>query len=110
MPILEAATNGVVEIVEAILKGFPVAIHDTNADGKNVVLLAVENRQLHLYNFLLKWKVNKYSIFSKTDKDGNNALHLAARLGKDRPWLTPGVILQMQWEIKWYEVRRNNQF
>ncbi|KAH6799639.1 hypothetical protein C2S51_036123 [Perilla frutescens var. frutescens] len=107
-PILTAARNGVTEMVEAILKCFPVAIHDTNADGKNVVLLAVENRHLHLYKFLLKWKVNKFSIFSQTDKDGNSALHLAARLGKDRPWLTPGVILQMQWEIKWYEFVKNS--
>ncbi|XP_068636204.1 ankyrin repeat-containing protein ITN1-like, partial [Aristolochia californica] len=35
--------------------------------------------------------------------DGNSALHLAAALGKNRPWIIPGAALQMQWEIKWFK-------
>ncbi|KAH6796587.1 hypothetical protein C2S52_021141 [Perilla frutescens var. hirtella] len=107
-PILVAARNGVVEIVEGILRLFPVAIHDVNNDNKNVVLLAVEHRQPHVYKFLDDRKIMKETIFRKTDKDGNSALHLAARLGEYRPWLIPGAALQMQWEIKWYEFVKNS--
>ncbi|CAI9107769.1 OLC1v1007207C2 [Oldenlandia corymbosa var. corymbosa] len=103
-PILIAAKNGVAEMVEKILQLFPVAIHDLNSDKKNIVLLAVENRQPHVYKLLLNMKIMKDSIFRKIDKDGNSALHLAAKLGEHRPWLIPGAALQMQWEIKWYEV------
>lgn len=103
-PILIAAKNGVTEMVEKILELFPVAIHDLNAQKKNIVLLAVENRQPHVYQLLLKKKIMKESVFCQVDKDGNSALHLAANLGEYKPWLIPGAALQMQWEIKWYEV------
>ncbi|KAL5863954.1 hypothetical protein ACOSQ3_001468 [Xanthoceras sorbifolium] len=102
-PILIAAKNGITEIVGKILEDFPVAIHDMNYQKKNVVLLAVENRQPHVYQLLLKKTNMKESVFRKVDHEGNSALHLAARLGEHKPWLIPGAALQMQWEIKWYE-------
>ncbi|KAK2648408.1 hypothetical protein Ddye_015897 [Dipteronia dyeriana] len=102
-PILIAAKNGITEIVEKILENFPVALHDINYQKKNVVLLAVESRQPHVYQLLLKMTNKKESVFRKVDHEGNSALHLAARLGDHKPWLIPGTALQMQWEIKWYE-------
>ncbi|KAE8009772.1 hypothetical protein FH972_006188 [Carpinus fangiana] len=102
-PILIAAKNGITEIVEKILERFPVAIHDRNVENKNIVLLAVENRQPHVYQLLLKRNILKDSVFRVVDNEGNSALHLAAKLGDYKPWLIPGAALQMQWEIKWYE-------
>ncbi|CAB4291644.1 unnamed protein product [Prunus armeniaca] len=107
-PILIAAKSGVTEMVEKILELFPVAIHDTNTEKKNVVLLAVENRQPHVYQLLLKRSVLKDSVFGKVDDQGNSALHLAAKLEEHKPWLIPGAALQMQWEIKWYEYVKNS--
>ncbi|BFG43097.1 hypothetical protein CerSpe_293710 [Prunus speciosa] len=107
-PILIAAKSGVTEMVEKILELFPVAIHDTNTEKKNVVLLAVENRQPHVYQHLLKRNVLKDIVFSKVDDQGNSALHLAAKLEEHKPWLIPGAALQMQWEIKWYEFVKNS--
>ena len=103
-PILIAAKTGVAEIVEKILDEYPVAIQDLDINGKNVVLLAVENRQPHVYKLLVNRKLLKESVFRQVDKYGNSALHLAAQLGEHKPWLIPGSALQMQWEIKWYEV------
>ncbi|XP_030507434.2 uncharacterized protein LOC115722375 [Cannabis sativa] len=102
-PILIAAKMGVSEMIEKILEEFPVAIQDVDSDNKNVVLLAVENRQSHVYNLLLHSNILKESVFRQLDKDGNSALHLAAECKEQRPWLIPGVALQMQWEIKWYK-------
>ncbi|KAK6937566.1 Ankyrin repeat, partial [Dillenia turbinata] len=103
-PILVAAKNGILEIVERILLHFPVAIHDMNSKNKNIVLLAVENPQPHLYKFLLKnANIPRDSMFLKVDNDGNSALHLAGMLGDYRPWRIPGAALQMQWEIKRYQ-------
>nr|XP_048323049.1 uncharacterized protein LOC125420435 [Ziziphus jujuba var. spinosa] len=96
--------NGVTEMVEKILELFPVAVHDMNAEKKNIVLLAVLNRQPHVYKLLLKRNILRDGVFRKLDKDGNSALHLAATLGDYKPWLIPGAALQMQWEIKWYEL------
>ncbi|GMY16800.1 ankyrin repeat and protein kinase domain-containing protein 1 [Fagus crenata] len=89
-PILIAAKNGITEIVEEILELFPVAIHDMNEHKKNIVLLAVENRQPH-------------SVFRRVDHKGNSALHLSAKLGDHKPWLIPGAAFKIQWEIKWHE-------
>ncbi|KAG2694541.1 hypothetical protein I3760_08G150300 [Carya illinoinensis] len=102
--ILIAARNGISEMVEKILELLPVAIHDVNADNKNVVLVAVENRQPHIYQLLLRRNILiRDSVFRVVDNDGNSAFHLAAKLGAYKPWLIPGEALQMQWEMKWYE-------
>ncbi|KAL4639375.1 hypothetical protein ACB092_03G213000 [Castanea dentata] len=101
--ILAAARNGITEMVEEILDKFPMAIHDDTDEGKNIALLAVENRQPKIYQLLLKRELLTETMLQKVDKDKNNALHLAAKLGKNKPWLIPGAALQMQWEIKWYE-------
>ena len=94
--------------MDKILTRFPVAIYDTNTENKNALLLAVQNRHLQVYKLLLKRFPRKSVIFQKVDKNGNTALHYAA-MYKDnqnlKPWLVPGAALQMQWEIKWYEVR-----
>nr|KYP40681.1 Ankyrin-2 [Cajanus cajan] len=100
-PILIAARNGVTEMVDKIIDLIPVAVHDIDAMKKNIVLLAVENRQTYLYDFLRK-KNLKESIFGAVDREGNSVLHLAAKLGDYKPWLIPGEALQMHWEIKWY--------
>ncbi|KAK8510932.1 hypothetical protein V6N13_091259 [Hibiscus sabdariffa] len=103
-PFLIAAKMGVTEMVESILEKFPVSIQDSDANGKNVLLLAVENRQTHTFQFLVNRKTPLHeSVFRKWDDQGNNALHLAAKYGEYRPWLIPGSALQMQWELKWYK-------
>ncbi|KAJ9696062.1 hypothetical protein PVL29_008358 [Vitis rotundifolia] len=107
-PILIAAKNGIVEMVERILELFPVAIHDMNSEKKNIILLAVENRQTSVYALLLKREILKDSIFHVVDHEGNSALHLAAKLNDRHPWRIPGAALQMQWEIKWYEYVKNS--
>lgn len=105
-PILFAAKYGITEIVDKILQLLPIAIHDTDKDKKNIVLLAVENRHPDLYQFLLKLKnFARESAFREVDKDGNSALHLAAKHGDYEPWRIPGAALQMQCEIKWHKVR-----
>ncbi|GMN74063.1 hypothetical protein TIFTF001_054377 [Ficus carica] len=104
---LTAARNGITEMVVAFLRKFPVAVNDLDADKKNVVLIAVETRQLKLYKKLLDYKSPihvKDNAFRVVDIHGNGALHLAAEFGKNQePWLIPGEALQMQWEIKWYK-------
>ncbi|PRQ38397.1 putative ankyrin repeat-containing domain, PGG domain-containing protein [Rosa chinensis] len=107
-PVLIAAKMGITEMVEKILDKFPVAIQDVDSDNKNVILLAVENRQPHVYNLLQKREILKESLFRQLDNEGNSALHLAATCGQYRPWLIPGAALQMQWEIKWYKFVKNS--
>ena len=102
-PVLLAARNGITEMVEQILEDFPLAINDQSG-GRNIVLWAVKNRQPRVLQLLLKHDFVKRKLIHEVDTEKNNALHLAAKIGEKKPWLIPGAALQMQWEIKWYEV------
>ncbi|KAJ9692851.1 hypothetical protein PVL29_011783 [Vitis rotundifolia] len=95
-------------MVEKILEVNPVAINDKNEEKKNVVLLAVENRQPEVYELLVKRKFRKDSVFRAVDNNGNSALHLAAKFSNYQPWHIPGAALQMQWEMKWYKYVKNS--
>ena len=103
-PILSAAKNGIIEMVERILRRFPMAIHDETSEGKNIIMLAAEYRQTHVYELFCKSHLRIESMFHKLDNRGNSALHLAAKQIEQKTGLIPGAALQMQWEIKWYEV------
>ena len=88
-------------MVVKILKEVPMAIND---ESNKIVLLAAKNRQTHVLRVLFKLYFVKCKLIHEVDANGNNALHLAAELGVQEPWVIPGAALQMQWEIKWYEV------
>ena len=107
-PILIAAKNGISKMVKEALKRDPVAMYDMDEKKKNIVLLSVEHKQPHVYELLLSLKKdNKKHI--ELDDEGNSALHLAA-MKAEFDWPVPGAASQMQWEIRWYEVRtQNNQ-
>ncbi|KAK4281208.1 hypothetical protein QN277_012730 [Acacia crassicarpa] len=96
-----AAKNGVLEIVKKILSDKPGAIHETNSQGQNVMHVAVEYRQPHVFELLRKERLQD-NLIRGVDKDGNTILHVAAKLSKYKPWHIPGSALQMQWEIKWF--------
>ncbi|GMN55950.1 hypothetical protein TIFTF001_025064 [Ficus carica] len=107
-PILIAAKYGIAEMVEEILKRFPVAIYDRDIDSKTVLLVTVENRNLQVYKILIKRYLRKPFVLQRVDKDGNTALHYAAKYAEHiKPWPVPGAALQMQWEIKWHEFVEN---
>ncbi|KAI9126191.1 hypothetical protein K1719_002612 [Acacia pycnantha] len=100
-----AAKNGVLEMLEKIMNDKPGAIHETNSQGQNVLQVAVECRQPHVFN-LFKQRLGEERIWNalvqNVDIEGNTILHLAAKLSQYKPWHIPGAALQMQWEIKWF--------
>ncbi|KAG2665194.1 hypothetical protein I3843_16G115400 [Carya illinoinensis] len=106
-PILTAAKYGVIEMVERILELYPIAIYDeTSVTKKNIMLLAVEKRQIHVYQLLLQKTIPRDSVFGHVDRDGNSALHLASKLAPHTLGMIPG--LQMLWEMRWYQYVRDS--
>ena len=105
-PVLIAAKNGIIEVVEGILSKIPKAIFEVDSEGKSIVLLAVEHKQPEVYKLLTSLYKNRMnSLICKVNIKGNSALHLAAKLTNPNPWPVPGAASQVQWEIRWYEVR-----
>ncbi|KAH7517267.1 hypothetical protein FEM48_Zijuj09G0044800 [Ziziphus jujuba var. spinosa] len=101
--ILIAAKNGIEEIVTSILEDYPVAINDRDARKKNILILAAENRDFNLFNFLINKNFVNESIAWQMDDEGNTVLHATAFHNKLKLWPVHGAAAQMQWEIKWFE-------
>ncbi|XP_050266516.1 uncharacterized protein LOC126710173 [Quercus robur] len=80
-PILIAAKNGITEIVANILELFPVAIHDMNEHKKNIVLLAVENRQPHYFQFVKESML--FHFFQRYNIKGNTSKEIFTETHKD---------------------------
>ncbi|XP_054790709.1 uncharacterized protein LOC129296114 [Prosopis cineraria] len=104
-PLLVAAKYGVLEIVKKIMADIPSAIHDINHRGQNVLHVAVEYRQPHIFR-LLRHQRFWDNLLGGVDFDGNTVLHLAAKSVESLslPGLSYGSgALQLQRLIKWYE-------
>ncbi|ESW19846.1 hypothetical protein PHAVU_006G160200 [Phaseolus vulgaris] len=107
-PILIAAKMGVKEVVEKILDTDPVAIQEVDSENKSAVLLAIENRQPHVFNLLNERRLIRETALRQVDNYGNSALHLAATYRSHKPWRFPGAAMQMQWEYKWYKLVKDS--
>jgi ankyrin repeat protein len=103
-PVLVAAKRGIREMVEYILEKIPMAILDQDKDEKNIILLAVEHRQIDVYNLMLDVIPTTNEAFVRLDKEGNSVLHLAAMLGHNHPRSDSRAVIQMQLESKWFKV------
>ena len=98
-------------MVETAFQSYPMALYDVDQDRKIIMLLTVEHKQPHVYEVLLDLKkkdVIKDTVFCEVDHNGDSALHLAAKKANFN-WPVPGAASQMQWEIKWYEVRSSSK-
>ncbi|KAI9118969.1 hypothetical protein K1719_009644 [Acacia pycnantha] len=110
-PLLVAAQKGVIEVVNEILSQLPVTIYETTSKDRNILQVAVENRQPSVIEAVKKLvykelKLNLWdNLVESVDTDGNTILHLAAKYeeSKTHPWQIHGTAMQMQWEITWYE-------
>ena len=105
-PILDAAATGIKEIVETILEEFPLTILDRDNKWRDIVMVAAEHRQSHVYDFLLRngYLADNALTLLGQGRFGNSALHKTVKLKNYEGWVIPTGMLQMQWEVKWYEV------
>ncbi|KAG5001961.1 hypothetical protein JHK87_023033 [Glycine soja] len=109
---LAAAKYGIVEIVFALQSKIPSAVHETNSNNENVLLVAVKNRQTKVVEVLRKHMDKELfdSLILEVDNRENTVLHLAAGTGttsnSERTWQIAGAAMQMMWDIKWYQYIR----
>ncbi|KAJ8756147.1 hypothetical protein K2173_024694 [Erythroxylum novogranatense] len=101
-PMHMAATMGIHELVEDIIKAYPFSVWFRNGEEKrNVFHQAVLNRKENVFNLLYHMSLQKHYITETKDAYGNNILHLAGFLGPIDQ--ISGPALQMQLELQWFE-------
>ncbi|CAL5351771.1 unnamed protein product [Camellia sinensis] len=76
-PIVHATKNGIIKLVKEILKIFPDAAYSFDKNGKNILHIAVEQKDGVLYDYLKKNVDHKDRMLSDVDNHGNTVLHLA---------------------------------
>ncbi|GLT90068.1 hypothetical protein SLE2022_080200 [Rubroshorea leprosula] len=111
----QAIKNGIPDIVKEIIKANENILwrssdlEDPNSRSiiENIFALAVKHRQEEVAHVLYKSAKEKSILFA-IDEDGNNTLHLAAKLAPHYQLDSiSGAALQMQSELRWWEAVKN---
>ncbi|XP_017242724.1 ankyrin repeat-containing protein NPR4 [Daucus carota subsp. sativus] len=96
-----AARFGNHKFLVELLRMYPDVTWDTDDNKHTIFHVAVINRHENVYNLLYGFGSKK---LEKTDKDGNNILHLAAiKPTQTRLNIVSGAALQMQRELLWFK-------
>ncbi|KAL5577505.1 hypothetical protein UlMin_019204 [Ulmus minor] len=101
--LFDAATVGNFEFLAVLVNSYPDLLWETD-DLKSIIHVAVLHRHANIFNLIHDVGSLKEFVGTSTDFDGNNILHLAAKLpSKDRLNIVSGAALQMQRELLWFE-------
>lgn len=91
-----------------LLDSYPELIWETDEHNRSLFHIAVLHHDKRFFNLLHKFALFKDLMVSFKDEEGNNILHLAARLGPSQKLSTvSGPALQMQLELSWFKVNKN---
>ncbi|XP_054792688.1 uncharacterized protein LOC129298317 isoform X2 [Prosopis cineraria] len=102
-PLLLAASTGIVEIVRKIIDLHPDAIsHVSQHDEQNVLHVAVKHRQKQIYKLLKKYGTLR-RLGCQMANQGRTLLHQVARMDYYDGGNQPGVVFQLQDELRWFE-------
>ncbi|KAL9147727.1 hypothetical protein ABFS82_13G190600 [Erythranthe guttata] len=99
-----AAESGNEEFLVELIRRYPDFLYKVNESKQSIFHIAVLHRYVQVFNLLYELRGAKDLMATYVDKDGNNMLHLAARLAPQNQLnLIPGAALQMQREVLWYK-------
>ncbi|GJY33985.1 ankyrin repeat-containing domain, PGG domain protein [Tanacetum coccineum] len=99
-----AAEMGNINFVVELLRQYPDLIWKVNDNNQTIFHIAVINRHEGIYNILYEIGAMRDSVTSLEDENGNNMLHLVAKIAnKRRLEDVSGVAFQMQRELLWFK-------
>ncbi|XVF37595.1 hypothetical protein REPUB_Repub20aG0023000 [Reevesia pubescens] len=101
LAVLKAASLGIQEIVEEILKEYTAATMFYDDDNYNIFQLAVLHRREKVFKLIYKTGLSQKWVASYPCKNKENILHLAGKCIPTRH--INGAALQMQWETQWFK-------
>ncbi|KAF3955937.1 hypothetical protein CMV_018898 [Castanea mollissima] len=108
-PLLEAASNGIVEIFDKMIESYPQVIEYISDDEENILHVAIGHRQWDIFHRVEKMEViMKRRLASRIDKDDNTLLHHVAEgkryFGRESREQAAGPAFQLQEELNWLKV------
>ncbi|KAL7089704.1 hypothetical protein ACP275_13G199900 [Erythranthe tilingii] len=99
-----AAESGNEEFLVELIRRYPDFLYKVNESKQSIFHIAVLHRYVKVFNLLYELRGAKDLMATYVDKDGNNMLHLAAKLAPQNQLnVIPGAALQMQREVLWYK-------
>ncbi|KAK4399535.1 hypothetical protein Sango_1429000 [Sesamum angolense] len=100
----QAAEAGNDEFLVELIRRYPDFLYKVNQSKHSIFHIAVLHRYVRVFNLMHELVGVKELIATYIDKDGNNMLHLAAKLSPQNQLNSiPGAALQMQREVLWYK-------
>lgn len=104
--IINAACNGIHEVVELITEVFPSAIYtEERATECTIFQVAARERIENVFNLIYHLNIEKQHFYEKTDSFANNLLHMCGEIAPPHKLnLVSGAALQMQRELQWFKV------
>ncbi|KAF7138531.1 hypothetical protein RHSIM_Rhsim07G0241100 [Rhododendron simsii] len=108
VPLEQATSVGIPEIVEEILGQYPCGVSFENQKKQSIFQQAIVFRQEKVFNLIQQLEESREMVLSKWDSSGNNALHLAGYVADPQlVYLKADAAFQMQREMQWFkEVER----
>ncbi|XP_042758024.1 uncharacterized protein LOC111877964 [Lactuca sativa] len=105
VPFIAAKMGNIGFLIELLLS-YPDLMWMVDDEGLSIFHIAVKYRHEAIYNLLYEIGSMKELITSIEDKNGNNMLHIVAKIAHPKVYQNvPGVALQMQREILWFKTK-----
>ncbi|KAG7959487.1 hypothetical protein I3843_10G072400 [Carya illinoinensis] len=108
-PLLIAASEGIIEIVDQILQQHPQAIEHLSNDEENILRVAISHRQIEVFRYLKKMDVIlTCRLVSRLNVQGYTILHQVADIKNSREGkeTAGGPAFELRDELKWFERAR----
>ncbi|XP_028755254.1 uncharacterized protein LOC114714660 [Neltuma alba] len=105
-PLLVAASNGIIEIVQLFLEEHPESVNHVSEDEQNILHMAVKHRQLEIFK-LLKKNPSFGTLVNRISRENHTVLHQVARMDYYRVASLAGAAFQLQAELKWYKTHKH---
>ncbi|XP_059662994.1 ankyrin repeat-containing protein At5g02620-like [Cornus florida] len=96
-PLFLATKVGIIEIVEEILNRYPQAVEHRDDEGRSILHVAIQYRQMHIFDLVQKMEIPMMRLMGRTDKNGNSVLHMVGMKETDRATedtQSPALLLQ----------------
>ncbi|KAK3017732.1 hypothetical protein RJ639_003088, partial [Escallonia herrerae] len=96
-PLILATKSGCTVIVEEILRKYPQAVEHVDAEGHNILHVAIKYRHIKVFNIVERMGIPMTRLIRKIDDNGNSILHYVGIKAEDHgteDMRSPAMLLQ----------------